>query len=63
MKNHIHQPTDDMNLPIDFKVCAKFGELFRRVTLNAANAAQPPLWYEGDIFADRFAPKAKRAKR
>ena len=58
---HLHQPSDDLRLPIDYAILARFAELFRRLALETANADEPPLWYQGDFFGDRFAPRAPKA--
>jgi hypothetical protein len=60
---HLHRPSDDLNQPIDYRVTARFAEVYRRITLNIANAEAAPLWYEGDVFGDRFAPGKRKAPR
>jgi Zn-dependent M28 family amino/carboxypeptidase len=52
----VHQPGDDLSQAIDYAVAAKFADVFRRVTLETANAPQRPLWYRGSVFGQRFAP-------
>ncbi len=58
----VHRPGDDLSQPIDYQVAAKFAELFRRVTVETANAERRPLWYRDSIFR-RFAPGAATADR
>lgn len=62
---HYHEPSDDLSLPIDYNVSAKFSDVFRLLTLEVANAPSRPLWYDDSIFGDRFAadqPKAQRPR-
>jgi Peptidase family M28 len=58
----VHRPGDDLSQPIDYRMAAKFAELFRRVTIETANAEHRPLWYRDSIFR-RFAPAAATADR
>jgi hypothetical protein len=60
---HLHRPSDDLNQPFDYNHLLKWAELFRRWTLDAANATERPLWYEGDYFGARFAPDAPKKPR
>jgi hypothetical protein len=62
-EKHLHEPSDDLSLPLDYAILARYAELLRRFTLEVANADERPLWYEGNIFGDRFAPDARRAPR
>jgi hypothetical protein len=41
----------------------KWAELFRRWTVETANATERPLWYADDYFGKRFAPTAPKATR
>ena len=59
----VHEPGDDMSQPIDYDIVAKFGDVFRRLTLVTANAPHRPLWYGDSLFARRFAPQAATAQR
>lgn len=60
---HLHQPSDDLSRPIDYAIFARFTELYRRFTREAANMPSPPRWYANDFFGDTFAPNAPRAAR
>lgn len=60
---HLHQPSDDLNQPFDYGHMVKWAELFRRWTVESANSSEPPLWYEGDYFGERFAPGAPNKAR
>jgi hypothetical protein len=62
-RDHLHQPSDDLNQDFDYEGhMVRWAELFRRWTMNAANAEQRPLWYEGDYFGGRFAPSSAKAR-
>jgi Zn-dependent M28 family amino/carboxypeptidase len=60
---HLHQPSDDLSQPFDYDHMVKWAELFRRWTVETANAPQRPLWYDKDYFGTRFAPTAPKASR
>lgn len=60
---HLHQPSDDLNQTFDDGHMVKWAELFRRWTLEAANADERPRWYEGDYFGQRFAPGEPKIPR
>lgn len=52
LATHYHQPTDDLALPIDYGVTAKFADVFRRLVLEVANAASAPKWRPESIFGE-----------
>ena len=54
MATHYHQPTDDLDLPIDYDSAARFAELNYRVARQVADAPARPAWIEGDFFGERF---------
>jgi Zn-dependent M28 family amino/carboxypeptidase len=60
---HLHQPSDDLNQNFDYNHMVRWAELFRRWTVEAANAPERPLWYADDYFGKRFAPEAQKARR
>ncbi len=60
---HYHEPSDDLSLPIDYNVSAKFSDVFRLLTLEVANAPSRPLWYDDSIFGKRFAPDEPKVQR
>jgi Zn-dependent M28 family amino/carboxypeptidase len=62
-REHLHQPSDDLNQAFDYNHMVRWAELFRRWTMEAANAPERPLWYEGDYFGARFAASAPKAAR
>lgn len=59
--HHLHQPSDELDLPIDYAILARYTELLRRLVANVADADSPPLWYDDDFFGRRFAPNAPKA--
>lgn len=50
LARHYHQPTDDLSLPIDYAVAAKYAEVFYRVTREAADAHAAPQWNANSMF-------------
>lgn len=52
----VHRPGDDLSQPIDYRVAAKFADVFRRVILETANAPERPRWYRESPFGRIFAP-------
>ena len=59
----VHQPSDDLEQPIDYEVLAKLGEVARRLVLEIADAPARPLWYSDSSFVNRFAPGEPTAPR
>ena len=49
-----HQPSDDLNLPLDYPTAADLARIDLRIVLDAANAANAPRWNAGDFFAEKF---------
>ena len=58
-----HAPTDDLSLPIDYDVAAKYADVFHRLVFAVAKVPTRPLWYEDSLFGQRFAPDAPKASR
>jgi len=63
LANNYHQPSDQIDLPFNWEAGAKFARLNYWIAREAADAPEPPRWYEGNPFGDRFAPGAPRAPR
>jgi Zn-dependent M28 family amino/carboxypeptidase len=59
----VHQPGDDLSQPIDYRIVAKFADVFRRVTLETANVAGRSRWYADSPLGAVFAPDEPRAPR
>lgn len=54
LKNHYHQPSDDMSLPIDYEALARFADLNYRIARTLADAPLAPTWNSGDFFGMKF---------
>lgn len=52
---HYHQPSDDLNLPIDYAAGAKFATANYLVVKAIADADTRPAWNAGDFFGNLFA--------
>ncbi|WP_448662224.1 M28 family metallopeptidase [Sphingomonas sp. CJ20] len=63
LRTHYHQVSDQIDLPFDWKAGAKFAELNARIAREIADGEQPPRWYEGNQYGDRYAKGAPRAPR
>jgi Zn-dependent M28 family amino/carboxypeptidase len=57
LKNHYHQPTDDLNLPINYQAGATFTNVNYQIGSEIANSKEKPQWNEGDFFGDTFGNK------
>ncbi|NNU16776.1 M20/M25/M40 family metallo-hydrolase [Parvularcula sp. ZS-1/3] len=53
MQTHYHKPSDDMDLPINWKDAAKFTTLTADLVTRIANDPERPTWNEGVVFAKR----------
>ena len=61
--NRYHQVNDDMRQPFNWGSAAKFALVNYLIARKLADDREPPRWYKGDYFGDRFAsgdPKADR---
>lgn len=58
--NHYHQPSDDLNLPIDWDAAAKFARLNAAIIRSIGDSEQRPLWRENSFFGRIFAPDAPK---
>ncbi len=54
LASHYHRPSDDINLPINYGVAARFTRINRRIGEIVANDPQRPAWREGDFFGTTF---------
>ena len=61
LANHYHQPSDDLNLPIDWNAAAKFARLNAAIIRSIGDAEQRPMWREDSFFGRIFAPDAPKA--
>ena len=63
LTNHYHRVSDDMKLPFNWGAAAKFALVNYLIARKLADDKQPPRWYKGDYFGDRFAKDAPKAAR
>ncbi|SMC56073.1 M28 family metallopeptidase [Novosphingobium sp. B1] len=61
LKDHYHQPSDDLKLPFDWAAGALFAKVNYYTVMGLANGAERPKWYAGSFFGKEFAPKAAKA--
>ena len=54
LTKHYHQPSDDLNLPLNFDAAARFAQVNFNIGLELANDAPRPSWNKGDFFGDTF---------
>ncbi|GHE99341.1 M28 family metallopeptidase [Thalassotalea profundi] len=55
LKNHYHQHSDQLDLPINYEAAAKFALVNMMIGLEIANQEKRPTWNEGDFFGKTFA--------
>jgi hypothetical protein len=55
IKQHYHQPSDNIELDIDYEGGALFAEINVNIGREICNDPQRPTWNEGDFFGDTFA--------
>jgi hypothetical protein len=53
-ETNYHQPSDDLNLPLDYGTAADLARVELRILLDATNGASAPRWNAGDFFAEKF---------
>lgn len=63
VKNHYHQVTDDIRLPINWQAGARFARVNYLIARELADAPQAPRWYADDYFGDKFAPGQPRSPK
>jgi Zn-dependent M28 family amino/carboxypeptidase len=63
LQKNYHQPSDDMNLPINWDAGAKYARVNYLVASEIADGATRPRWYQGDYFGTTFAPTAPAVAR
>lgn len=54
LSTHYHKPTDDLNLPFNWKAAQKFAEVNFQIGKTLANQPVRPSWNEGDFFGEVF---------
>ncbi|WP_286233648.1 M28 family metallopeptidase [Thalassotalea sediminis] len=55
LKNHYHQHSDQIDLPIRWDAAASFAEVNMMIGLEIANGDKRPTWNQGDFFGKTFA--------
>jgi Zn-dependent M28 family amino/carboxypeptidase len=55
LEEHYHKPSDDLELPINYKAAAKFTRINAKIGDLLANDPQQPSWHEGDFFGRIYA--------
>jgi Zn-dependent M28 family amino/carboxypeptidase len=63
LKDHYHQPSDDLSLPFDWEAGALFARVNTHIVLGIANADMAPRWYAGDFFGHEYAAGAAKAPK
>lgn len=48
--NHYHKPSDQLDLPINYKVAAKFVTINRAIATEIANTKERPTWNQDSFF-------------
>ncbi|MGV3512940.1 MAG: M28 family metallopeptidase [Novosphingobium sp.] len=61
LKDHYHQPSDDLKLPFNWDAGALFAKVNYYTVMGLANGAERPKWYAGSFFGKEFAPSAAKA--
>jgi Zn-dependent M28 family amino/carboxypeptidase len=54
LKNHYHQPSDDVSLPLHYPTAAAFTRMHVRMAMELADAQARPRWNRRDFFAEKF---------
>lgn len=55
LKNHYHQHSDEIDLPIRWDAAASFAEVNMMIGIEIANGDKRPEWHQGDFFGKTFA--------
>ena len=55
LKNHYHQHSDEITLPINYQAAANFALVNMMIGLEIANQTARPQWHVGDFFGLTFA--------
>jgi hypothetical protein len=54
LKNHYHQPSDDLSLPLHYPTAAAYTRMHVRMMMELGEAQDRPRWNRRDFFADKF---------
>jgi Zn-dependent M28 family amino/carboxypeptidase len=55
LRQHYHQPSDQLDLGIHFPTAARLATLNQRIGSRVGNAPERPRWNPGNFFGERFA--------
>lgn len=55
LKDHYHQPSDEVSLPIDWQAAAAFVRINAAIARTLADTPQRPAWKAGDYFGSQYA--------
>ena len=55
LKNHYHQHSDEITLPINYAAAANFALVNMMIGIEIANQSARPKWHDGDFFGLTFA--------
>lgn len=61
LKDHYHQPSDDLKLPFNWDAAALFAKVNYYTVQTLANANERPRWFANSFFGKEFAPSAPKA--
>lgn len=61
LANHYHRVSDDMKQQFNWGAAAKFALVNYLIARKLADDTDPPRWYKGDYFGDRFAKQEPKA--
>jgi hypothetical protein len=59
LREHYHQPSDEVDLPIDYGAGALFTRVNYLIGLEVANADERPRWNPGDYFGRTFGGESR----
>jgi len=62
-ERHYHKPGDDIGLPIDWSVAARWASYIQRMVRATAETRRRPAWYVGDTLGETFSPESPKAPR
>lgn len=55
LRTHYHQPSDEIDLPIQYADAARLARLNAAIAARIARESRRPRWNAGDFFGERFA--------
>ena len=55
LKNHYHEPTDDMGRPFHWESALRFARAHTRIGYKIADERERPGWNEGNFFGEKYA--------